>query len=75
MVGSAASSLLLVARGAADCYFEDEIKIWDVAAGIALVEGAGGSYTLTEGKTPTTVGLLASNRALAGKLTSTLTTI
>lgn len=43
MLGSAACSLLMVARGAADAYFEDQIMLWDVAAGLAIVEGAGGN--------------------------------
>lgn len=42
MIGSAAASLMLVARGAADTYFERQIMIWDVAAGLAVIEGAGG---------------------------------
>lgn len=46
MLGSAASSLLLVARGVFDLYVEDDIMIWDVAAGAALVEAAGGAVLL-----------------------------
>jgi myo-inositol-1(or 4)-monophosphatase len=46
MIGSAAASLLLVARGAADAYFERQIMIWDVAAGLAVIEGAGGTISL-----------------------------
>ena len=46
MIGSAAASLVLVARGAADAYFERSIMIWDVAAALALVEGAGGRFEL-----------------------------
>lgn len=42
MIGSAAASLLLVAKGAADAYCEEDIMLWDVAAGLAIVEGAGG---------------------------------
>lgn len=46
MLGSAASSLLLVASGAADAYYEESIMLWDVAAGAALVRGAGGLVSL-----------------------------
>jgi myo-inositol-1(or 4)-monophosphatase len=46
MIGSAAASLMLVARGAADTYFERQIMIWDVAAGLAVIEGAGGTVSL-----------------------------
>lgn len=42
MVGSAALSLAFVASGKVDAYFEKNIKIWDVAAGLALVKAAGG---------------------------------
>lgn len=47
MIGSAASSLLLVARGVFDLYVEEDIMIWDVAAGAALVESAGGAVSMT----------------------------
>ena len=46
MLGSAAFSLCMVAKGAADVYMEDNIAIWDIAAGIALVLSAGGKYEL-----------------------------
>jgi len=42
MLGSASQSLLKVAKGSAECYSEHKIMIWDVAAGIPIVEGAGG---------------------------------
>jgi len=41
MLGSAAHSICLVAQGAADCYAERSIMFWDVAAGIAVAQGAG----------------------------------
>ncbi|MFM8906054.1 MAG: inositol monophosphatase family protein [Actinomycetota bacterium] len=41
MLGSAAHSICLTARGAADCYAERSIMFWDVAAGIAVSQGAG----------------------------------
>ena len=47
MLGSAASSLLMVAQGKADAYYEAEIMFWDIAAGMAIVEGAGGALNLT----------------------------
>jgi myo-inositol-1(or 4)-monophosphatase len=37
----------MVAEGRADAYFEEEIMLWDVAAGLAIVEGAGGVWRLT----------------------------
>jgi myo-inositol-1(or 4)-monophosphatase len=42
MLGAASQSLLQVAKGSVECYSEQNIMLWDVAAGIAIVEGAGG---------------------------------
>ena len=42
MLGSAAMSLAMVARGSADAYVERGISLWDVAGGLALVDAAGG---------------------------------
>lgn len=49
MFGSASLSLLRVASGSVDAYYEEEIMIWDVAAGLAIVEGAGGYFEMREG--------------------------
>jgi len=43
MLGSAALSLAYVAAGRFDAYWEQAIMPWDVAAGWALVEAAGGT--------------------------------
>jgi myo-inositol-1(or 4)-monophosphatase len=42
LIGSAALSLAYVASGRVDAYQENDIAIWDVAAGIAIVKAAGG---------------------------------
>lgn len=42
LLGSAALSLAYVAAGRADAYMENNIMLWDVAAGAALVLAAGG---------------------------------
>ncbi|MFH1641478.1 MAG: inositol monophosphatase family protein [Nanoarchaeota archaeon] len=42
LLGSAAVSLAYVSCGRADFYMENDIKIWDVAAGLCLVKAAGG---------------------------------
>jgi len=47
MLGAASQSLLQVAKGSAECYSEQNIMLWDVAAGIAIVEGAGGRVKIT----------------------------
>ena len=46
MLGSASQSLLQVAQGSVEAYVESKIMIWDVAAGIAIVEGAGGEFRI-----------------------------
>tara|TARA_Y100001970_G_scaffold149329_1_gene183206 strand:+ start:12554 stop:13393 length:840 start_codon:yes stop_codon:yes gene_type:complete len=73
MIGSAAISLTHVANGSADSYFENNIMLWDVAAGIALVEGAGGQvkYRLngqSEDLFDCPVLVLATNTHLLDKL-------
>ena len=40
--GCAALDLAYVASGRYDGYYQDDIKIWDIAAGIILVKEAGG---------------------------------
>ena len=42
MIGSAAMSLVYVASGVWEIYHEENVFLWDVAAGLALVEAAGG---------------------------------
>jgi myo-inositol-1(or 4)-monophosphatase len=47
MIGSAALSLAYVACGIFDIYQERNIKIWDVAAGLAIVKAAGGEISFS----------------------------
>ncbi|WOR15397.1 inositol monophosphatase [Hyphomonas sp. FCG-A18] len=49
MIGSAALSAVNVAGGRADCYSETGCKLWDVAAGIAIVRAAGGRALISDG--------------------------
>lgn len=42
LLGSAALSLAFVASGSVEVYKENNIAIWDVAAGLAIVKAAGG---------------------------------
>ncbi|AEH39072.1 inositol monophosphatase family protein [Halopiger xanaduensis] len=46
--GSAATELAMVADGQFDIFFERELSVWDTAAGIQLVEEAGGEITRIE---------------------------
>lgn len=65
MLGAASLSLLMVAKGAADAYAEQEIMIWDVAAGLALVEGAGGKVNVGPGNHEYALSVFASNGRLS----------
>ena len=66
MIGSAALSLARVAEGVFDAYYEEDIMIWDVAAGLALVAAAGGQIEVGPGARPHSVVCKATN----GHLTS-----
>ena len=46
-MGSAALAMAYVASGRVDAYMEPGISLWDIAAGIPLVESAGGVVRLT----------------------------
>jgi len=46
MMGSASLDIAYVACGRLDAYMESSISLWDVAAGILLVESAGGTVDL-----------------------------
>jgi myo-inositol-1(or 4)-monophosphatase len=65
LFGSAALSLAFVAAGKADVYSERDIKLWDVAAGLALVKAAGGAVEMS-GDPEKGLTVLASNGCLAG---------
>ncbi len=45
MLGSAALALAYIACGRLDAYVEEQISLWDIAAGVMLVEAAGGKVT------------------------------
>ena len=48
MMGSAAHSLCLLAQGSAECYAERSIMFWDVAAGLAVAQGAGAKVVVPQ---------------------------
>ncbi len=64
MVGSAANSLVHLAMGSGDAYAEKNIMLWDVAAGLAIVEGAGGAYWMETGDYLNAVNVVATNGLL-----------
>jgi myo-inositol-1(or 4)-monophosphatase len=67
MLGSAAASLVQVARGAADLYAESSIMLWDVAAGAAIVEGAGGQCVMNRTGSEWCYDVIAANPALLAR--------
>lgn len=48
MMGSAALALAYIACGRLDAYIEEQISLWDIAAGQLLVEAAGGTIRLSD---------------------------
>jgi len=46
LMGSAALDLAYVACGRLDAYIEQSVSLWDVAAGMLLVENAGGKFEM-----------------------------
>lgn len=64
LLGTAALSLAYVASGRFDAYFERDIKIWDVAAGIAIVEAAGGSSLQFQSTIPNCLTVFSANQSL-----------
>jgi myo-inositol-1(or 4)-monophosphatase len=73
--GSAAIDLALVADGTYDAYWEKRLKPWDLAAGAALVLGAGGQLSGLAGQPQDlrTGDLLASNGQVHAELVAALT--
>ena len=61
MLGSATQSLLFVAQGSAEMYAETDIMLWDVAAGLAIIEGAGGFCFTNPGSIEYALEVIASN--------------
>lgn len=64
LLGSAALSLAWVACGRTDAYFERNIKLWDVGAGLALVLAAGGRVLRRPTDRPNVLDVFASNHDL-----------
>ncbi len=65
-IGSAAYDLANVAAGIIDGYWELNLSPWDVAAGILLVEEAGGKVALLEKKRG--ISLIAGNENIVGQI-------
>ena len=64
MIGSAAMAAAYVASGKADMYKEKGSFLWDIAAGAAIVNAAGGSAKITNQKENYQVDVAFSNKEL-----------
>ena len=65
MIGSAAMASIYVAAGKADTYKENGIFLWDIAAGAAIVNAAGGVASITNIQTDYRVDAIFTNQHLA----------
>lgn len=63
-IGSASLMLSLVASGVFDVYYEKDIYLWDVAAGLSLVKEAGGEYLIRKSGNDYRYEVLATNGLL-----------
>jgi myo-inositol-1(or 4)-monophosphatase len=72
MIGSAALSMAWVAEGKIDLYYERDIMIWDVAAGAAIIEGAGGVCRMLPGNHQNSYHVIAGNHDLVTSMLSCL---
>ncbi|MFZ2276492.1 MAG: inositol monophosphatase family protein [Prosthecobacter sp.] len=65
MLGSAALAMAYIATGRLDAYVEEQISLWDIAAGQLMVEMGGGKVMLKPSTTkPGTMFICASNGKL-----------
>jgi myo-inositol-1(or 4)-monophosphatase len=65
LMGSAALDLAYVASGRLDAYIEQSVSLWDIAAGVLLVQAAGGSVKVEpRADFPDKMSVVASNGRL-----------
>ena len=64
LLGTAALSMAYVAAGRLDAYIEKDIMLWDVAAGIAIVQAAGGQSLIKPAKKAFSYHVTAHNGSL-----------
>ena len=61
LMGSAALAMAYVATGRLDAYIEQAVSLWDIAAGMMLVEAAGGEVEITPASVPDKFSVVASS--------------
>ncbi|MFZ0282190.1 MAG: inositol monophosphatase family protein [Bacteroidales bacterium] len=69
-LGSASIDLAYVACGRFECFFEYDLKPWDIAAGILLVSEAGGKFSDFSGNTRGLTGdeIIVSNKLIYSEI-------
>jgi myo-inositol-1(or 4)-monophosphatase len=65
MIGSAAMASAYVASGKADAYSETKTYLWDVAAGAAVVNAAGGKAIISNQNNKYQVDVFFTNSSLS----------
>ena len=71
--GSAALDMAYVAAGRFDGYFQKNLNIWDIAAGIIIVKEAGGMINEINLNQKNKIKVLASSNEINEKLVKNLT--
>jgi len=70
--GSAALDMAYVAAGRFDGYFQKNLNIWDIAAGIIIIKEAGGTINEIDLSKNNNIKVLASNSSINDKLVKNL---
>ena len=70
--GSAALDMAYVASGRYDGYFQKNLNLWDIAAGIIIVKEAGGQVNDLNLKQNNNINIIASSSSINEKLVKNL---
>ena len=70
--GSAALDLAYVASGRLDGFFHNNIKLWDIAAGVLMIKEAGGIVNDLNGFNTNNIDIKASSAAINDKMIENL---
>jgi myo-inositol-1(or 4)-monophosphatase len=70
--GSAALDMAYVAAGRYDGYFQKNLKLWDIAAGIIIVKEAGGQTNEVDLNKIKNINIIASSSSISEKLSKNL---
>ena len=70
VTGSAALDLAYVGAGRFDGYFQENLNLWDIAAGIVIIKEAGGKINDIDTKKMKGLDVIASNVAIHSQITN-----